>query len=79
MIAPRAKRIAPTISHVGVDKGYTGQAVTIAAAKAGVTVDVVSGPKPGHGFLVRPRRWADPGRAWCHQNQESQTTLAASP
>jgi transposase len=52
-----AKRIAPTISHVWVDKNYTGQVVTTAAAKAGATVDVVSGPKPGHGFIVQPRRW----------------------
>lgn len=27
------------------------------AAKAGVTVDVLSGPKPGNGFIVQPRRW----------------------
>lgn len=51
----KAKQIAPTISHVWVD-GYTGQAVTTAAAKAGVTVDMVSDPKPGHGFIVQPRR-----------------------
>ncbi|MCH9708123.1 MAG: transposase, partial [Actinomycetia bacterium] len=36
---------------------YTGQTVTSAAARAGVTVDVVSGPKPGRGFIVQPRRW----------------------
>ena len=53
----KAKRIAPTISHVWLDKGYTGQVVTTVAAAAGVTVDVVSGPKPGHGFIVQPRRW----------------------
>jgi transposase len=53
----RAKRLAPTISHVWVDKGYTGSTVAIAAAKAGITVDIVSGPKPGSGFLVQPRRW----------------------
>ena len=53
----KAKRIVPTIAHVWVDKGYTGHTVTAAAASAGVTVDVVSGPKPGHGFVVQPRRW----------------------
>ncbi len=53
----KAKPIAPTISHVWADKGYTGQAVTAAADQAGVTVDVVSGPKPGHRFIVQPRRW----------------------
>lgn len=45
----KAKQIAPTITHVWVDKGYTGQAVSTAAAKVGVTVDVVSAPK------TRPR------------------------
>ncbi|MGO9509954.1 MAG: IS5 family transposase [Mycobacterium sp.] len=53
----KAKRVAPTIAHIWLDKGYTGVAVADAAAKAGVTVDIVSGPKPGHGFIVQPRRW----------------------
>jgi transposase len=39
-----------------VDNGY-GQTVNAAANKASVTVDVVSGPKPGHRFIVQPRRW----------------------
>jgi hypothetical protein len=41
-----------------VEKGYTGSTIVDAATKAGVTVDVVSGPKPGRGFIVQPRRWA---------------------
>ncbi len=41
----------------GWNKGYTGTTVADAAAKAGVTVDIVSGPNPGHGFIVQPRRW----------------------
>jgi transposase len=53
----KAKRIAPSINHVWVDKGYTAQTVAGAPTRAGVTVDVVSGPKPGHGFIVQPRRW----------------------
>jgi transposase len=53
----KGKRIAPTISHVWVDNGYTGQTLTTAAAAAGVTVDVVSGAKACHGFIVQPRRW----------------------
>jgi transposase len=53
----KAKRVAPTIAHVWLDKGYTGQAVTDAAAKAGVSIDVVSGPRPAHRFIVQPRRW----------------------
>jgi transposase len=54
----RAKPIAPTITHVWLDNGYTGQMVANATAKASVTVDVVFGPKPGRGFIVQPRRWA---------------------
>jgi hypothetical protein len=45
----KAKRVAPTITHLGVDKGHTGSTVTHAAAKAGVTVDIVSAPKPVRG------------------------------
>ena len=50
----KAKPIAPTITPCGWTKGYTGQTVTTVAAKAGVIIDIVSGPKPGHGFIVRP-------------------------
>lgn len=52
-----AKPIAPTIAHVLLDKGYTGATVRDAAAKAGVRIDIVSGPKPATGFPVQPRRW----------------------
>ncbi|MBS4729841.1 transposase [Mycobacterium sp. SM1] len=78
----KAKRVAPTISHVWVDNGYTGQAVTTAAAKAGVTVDVVSGPKPGHGFIVQPPRWVvERTNGWINHcrriDRHYETTLAA--
>jgi transposase len=53
----QATPIAPTIGHVWVDKGYTGDAIRTAVAQAGVSVDVVSGPKPRHRFIVQPRRW----------------------
>jgi transposase len=53
----QAKRVAPTIADVWADKGYTGTTVADVAAKAGVTVDIVSGPKPARGFTVQPRRW----------------------
>ena len=53
----QAKRVAPTIAHVWLDKGYTGTTVAEAATKAGVSVDIVSGPKPASGFRVQPRRW----------------------
>jgi hypothetical protein len=52
----KAKRTAPSIAHVWLDKGYTGSTVADAAAKAKVTIDVLSGPKPGNGFIVQPRR-----------------------
>jgi transposase len=61
----RAKQIAPLIGHVWLDKGYTGQMVANAAAKASVTVGVVSGPKPGRGFIVQPRCWGiEPTNGW---------------
>jgi transposase len=53
----KAKRVASSIAHVWADRGYTGSTVASAAAKAEVTVDIVSGPKPGRGFIVQPRRW----------------------
>ncbi|WP_218045997.1 transposase [[Mycobacterium] fortunisiensis] len=65
-----------------VDKGYTGQAVTSAATEAGVTVEVVSGPKPGHGFIVQPRRWVvEPTNGWInhcrHIDRHHDMTLVA--
>jgi transposase len=39
-------------------------------AKAGVTVDIVSGPKPGHGFIVQPRRWVvEPTNGWINHRR----------
>lgn len=54
---PRGFDRAKKVDGVWVDKGYTGHTVTAAATKAGATVEMVSGPKPGHGFIVQPRRW----------------------
>jgi transposase len=71
----KAKRIMPTISRRWVDKGYTGQTVTGAAAKAGVTVDVMSGPTPGHGFVVQPRRWVpERTNGWINQRRRIDAT-----
>lgn len=53
----QATRIAPTISHIRLAKGYTGPTVAEAATKAGASVEIVSGPKPASGFRVQPRRW----------------------
>jgi hypothetical protein len=55
-LLPQANRIAPTITHLWADEGYTGSAVADAAAKAGVTVDIVSGLKPGRGSIGQPHR-----------------------
>ena len=68
----KAKRIAPTISHVWLDKGYTGQAVTTAATEAGVTVDVVSGPKPAAASS------SNPAAGWSNLRTAGSTTVAAS-
>ena len=48
---------SPTITHLWLDKGYTGTTVVEAATNAGVSIDIVSGPKPAGGFHVQPRRW----------------------
>jgi transposase len=53
----KALRVAPTIRHARLDNGYTGQTVTDAASRVGITVDVVSGLKPKNGFTDQPRRW----------------------
>jgi len=52
------------------------------AAKAGVTVDIVSGPKPADGFIVQPRRRVvEPTNGWTNHcrrlDRHYQTTLAA--
>jgi transposase len=78
----QAKRIAPTTTHVWADKGYTGSAVADAAAKAGVTVDIVSGLKPGRGSIGQPRRWVvEPTNGWINhcrrRDRHYETTLEA--
>ncbi|HYR14726.1 MAG TPA: transposase [Mycobacterium sp.] len=78
----RAKRVAPTTNHVWVDNGYTGSIVAQAAIKAAVSVDVVSGPKPGHGYIVQPRRWVvEPTNGWINHcrrlDRHYEITLAA--
>jgi transposase len=81
-LLPKARRVAPTVSHLWVDKGYTGQVVATAAARAGVTVEVISGPKPGRGFIVQPRRWVvERTNGWINHcrriDRHYETTLAA--
>jgi len=78
----QAKRIAPTTTHLWADKGYPGSAVADAAAKVGVTVDIVSGLKPGRGFIVQPRRRVvEPTNGWINHcprlDRHHETTLEA--
>src|SRR5665647_1457817 len=46
-----------TVTKVWADKGYTDTAPAEAAAKAGIDLDIVCGPKPAGGLVVQPRRW----------------------
>lgn len=78
----QAKRIAPTIAHIWLDKGYTGATVAQAAQRAGVSVDIVSGPKPASGFRVQPRRWVvERTNGWINHcrrlDHQYETTLVA--
>ncbi|WP_265521179.1 transposase [Oerskovia flava] len=45
------------MARVWADKGYTGQAPADAATKAGIDLEIDSGPKPVGGYIVQPRRW----------------------
>jgi hypothetical protein len=45
--------------------GHTGQTVANTAAKPSAIVEVVSGPKPGRGFIVQQRgRGVEPTNGW---------------
>lgn len=54
----KTMRACSTVRKVWLDKGHTGPSVAAAAQKAGIEVEIVSGPKPARGFVVQPRRWA---------------------
>jgi len=71
-----------TITKVWADKGYTGTAPAEAAAKAGIDLDIVCGPKPAGGFVVQPRRWVvERTNGWINHHRclvrQYETTLAA--
>jgi transposase len=53
----KARRVAPTITKIWADKGYTGPAVATACEKAETELDIISGPKPAGRFIAQPRRW----------------------
>ncbi|MGB0878781.1 MAG: hypothetical protein ACPGXI_17230, partial [Mycobacterium sp.] len=72
----------PVDDRAGLDKGYTGPTVAESATQAGVSVEVVSGPKPGHGFIVQPRRWVvERTNGWINHcrriDRHYETTLTA--
>jgi len=71
-----------TVTKVWADKGYTGTAPAEAATKAGIDLDIVSGPKPTNGFVVQPRRWVvERTNGWINHHRrlvrQYETTLAA--
>ena len=71
-----------TITKVWADKGYTGTAPAEAAAKAGIDLEIVSGPKPTNGFVVQPRRWVvERTNGWINHHRrlvrQYKTTLTA--
>jgi transposase len=81
-LLPQARRVAPTIRHIGLNRGYTGHLVAGAASRAGVSIDTVSGPKPTARFQLRPRRWVvEPTNGWINHcrrlDRHAETTLTA--
>jgi len=71
-----------TVTKVWADKGYTGTAPAEAAAKAGIDLDIVCGPKPTNGFVVQPRRWVvERTNGWINHHRrlvrQYETTLTA--
>jgi transposase len=79
---PRGFDGAKTITKVRADKGYTGTAPAEAAAKAGIDLRIVCGPKPAGGFVVQPRRWVvDRTNGWINHHRrlvrQYETTPAA--
>ena len=56
---------AVTDEHVEiarVDQGYTGERAADAAATHGIALEVVKLPKAKRGFVLLPRRWAEPAK-----------------
>lgn len=52
-----------------VDQGYTGEKAEAAAGAHGISLEVVKLPAAKRGFVLLPRRWAEPtkGSAWRSQ------------
>jgi len=61
----QAKRVAPTIAHVWLDKGYTGTTSPRQPPKPASASTSCPVPKPDGGFGVQPRRWVvKPANGW---------------
>ena len=45
-----------------VDQGYTGERAAQAAQQLGITLEVVKLPEAKRGFVLLPRRWAEPAK-----------------
>ena len=76
------KNRCATVRKVWADKSYTGTAPAEAAAKAGIDLEIISGPKPAGGLVVQPRRWVvERTNGWINHHRrlvrQYETTLAA--
>ncbi|WP_277512318.1 IS5 family transposase [Cellulosimicrobium cellulans] len=77
------KNPCPSVAHVWADKGcYTGTAPAQAATKAGIELQIVSGPKPVGAFIVQPRRWVvERTNGWINRHRrlarQHESTLTA--
>ena len=60
LLLESAKGQCPGIARVWPDRGSTGPATREPAAKSGIDIEIVPGPKPPPGtlFVVQPRRRA---------------------
>jgi transposase len=65
---------------VWLDGGYTGPTVKQAAARHGVTIEIVGGPKASSdGFKVQPRRWiVERTNGWINHNRRLVRQYSAS-
>jgi transposase len=78
----QAKRVAPTIAHVWLDKGYTGTTSPRQPPKPASASTSCPVPKPDGGFGVQPRRWVvEPTNGWINDcrrlDRHYEVTLAA--
>ena len=78
----KAKKTTPTIAHVWLDKDYTGVTVAQTAQRPGVSLEIVSGPKPASRLQIQPRRWVvERTNGWINHcrrlDRHHETTLQA--